>query len=103
MVAQDLISGVFCELQVKRVVFGNLELKRRSRRKTGSNIATFQCHDVATSRRLVNREKLTSDPMSRRLNVATSLRFLPQNHKKQWKLNFVALKNVRTKARKAKQ
>ena len=55
MVAQDLIFVVFCELQVKRVVFGNLELKRRSRRKTGSNVATFQRRDVATSLRLVNR------------------------------------------------
>ena len=68
MVAQDLIFGVFCELQVKRVVFDNLELKRRN-------------------------------PTSRRLNVATSSRFLPQNHKNQWKTNFEASKNVQTKVR----
>ena len=44
--------------------FGNLELKRRSRRKTGSNVATFQRRDIATSQHLVNREKSTSDPTS---------------------------------------
>ena len=94
------------------VVFGNLELKRRSRRKTGSNVATcqscdvaaatfqrrdiamFQRRDIATSRRLVNRERSTSDPTSRRL---------PQNHKKRWKPNFEGLKNVQTGAEKVEQ
>ena len=47
--------------------------------------------------------KPTSVPTSRRLNVATSARFLPQNHKKQWKLNFEVSKNVRTGARKVEQ
>ena len=46
------------------MVFGNLELKRRSRRKTGSNIAKPQRRDFATSSRL-----------------------LPQNHKKQMEPN----------------
>ena len=84
------------------MVFGNLELKRRSSRKSG-HLATFQRCDVATSRRLVNREKSISDPTLQCLNVATSLRFLPQNHKMQERPNFEASKNVRTGARKEEQ
>ena len=66
MVAQDMVFVVFCELQGKRVVFGNLELKRISRRKTSSNVTTCQLCDVPTSRCanvamcLDNREKSTS-------------------------------------------
>ena len=95
-----MISVVFCELQVKMVVFGNLELKRRSGRKLE---ATSRCSNVVTSQHLINGEKSTSDPTSRCLNVATSLQFLPQNHKKQWKPNFEASKNVWTRVRKAEQ
>ena len=64
---------------MKRVVFGNLKLKRR-RRKTGSNFTTFQCRDVVASRRL-------NVATSRRCNIPTSSRFLPQNHKKQMEPN----------------
>ena len=46
------------------MVFGKLELKRRSKRKTGNNIAKPQRH-----------------------YFATSSRFLPQNHKNQMEPN----------------
>ena len=65
-----------------------------------ANVSMCQRRDAPTSRHLVNREKSTSDQTSRRLNGVTSWRSMPQNHKKQWRPNFKALKNVRTGARK---
>ena len=53
-----MISGVFVNCRSRGWFLGDLELNRRSRGNTG-------CH-VATSQRLVNRGKSTSDPMSRR-------------------------------------
>ena len=67
----------FCELQVKRVVSGNLELNKRSRRNIGSNFATSQRRDalsIAKSQQVIQRREAST---SRHLNVATSPRFLP--------------------------
>ena len=46
--------------------------EKKKEKKTGSNVATFQCHDVSTSRRLVNRRK--SQRTSQRRDVPTSRR-----------------------------
>ena len=51
IIAQDLISGVFVNCKSERVVLGNLELNRRSRRNTGSHVTTSQRCDVPTSQR----------------------------------------------------
>ena len=83
--------------------------EKKKEKKTGSNVATFQRHDVSTSRHLVNIRKsqrtsqLRVIATLRRRNIAMSSRFLPHNHKKQRRLNLEASKNVRTGARKTEQ
>ena len=57
--------------------------------------------NIATSSQL--KKKSTNFSTSRRRNVATSSRFLPQNHKKQRTPNLEASKNVRRRAWKTKQ
>ena len=101
----------FFELQVKRVVFGNLELNKRTRRNTGSNVATSQRCEAwsteesqqVTQRREASTLQSLNVATSQSLNVATSPRFLPQHHKKQGRPNFEALKNVWTAVRKAEK
>ena len=67
---------------------------KKKEKKSGSNVVTFQRRDVVTSRRLVNRRKsqratqCCNVSMSRCLNVVTSSRFQPQNHKKQKRPNL---------------
>ena len=99
----------FCELQVKRVVFGRFGAKHKKQGKYW-----LPHHDVTTSRRLVNKRKSTSDPTSRHHNVATSQRrdvqhrdvtriSAPASLKERGDLILRASKNVRTKAWKAEQ
>ena len=51
--------------------------KKKKEKKIGTNVATFQRRDVWS----------TEEKVNECVNVATSSRFLPQNHKKQKRPN----------------
>ena len=52
------------------VVFGKLELKRKGRRKTGSNIATCQRRDAWSTEKSQQVTQRRDASTSRRLNIA---------------------------------
>ena len=94
----------FCELQVKRVVFGQFGAKHKKKEKYW-----LPRRDVTTSRCLVNRSKSTSDPTSRRHSVATSQHrdvttiSAPASLNAKGDLILRGSENIRTKGRKVEQ
>ena len=63
--------------------------------------ATSRCSSVVTSQR--HDVWSTEERVNKCLNIATSSRFLPRNHKKKKRPNLEASKNVRTRVWKTEQ